>query len=581
MKTTKKLLATTMALLSLGTCVACNPFEGNNGDGTKIDTSKSQLYVSNYNGGYGTEWLNEVQTRFEETYKDVSFEKDKVGVQLVIRSDKDGYRGKELYEGFQGNRNEVFFSEKIAYYDFVNSNYLLDISDVMYDGQDGTAKYNTTDPNADTKTIASKLNDVQLNYLTKDGKVYAVPHYVGINGITYDIDLFDVNKLYFKKNSVASEDYALDKEANGGFQGTVAYTNLAGERSAGPDGYHGTYDDGLPATYDEFFTLCAYMQNLKGIQPFTISGQYSDAYITSLLSALTGDYEGYDQTMLNYTFDGTAKNLITVSQNGITPDATDTEIENSNGYELSRQAGKYYALQFLEGIKNYFDNSSKADEDSHVAAQTRYLRSSYKGESIAFLIEGNWWENEATSTFNAMAKDDDSYSKMNRRFGFLPLPKATNEQIGQGQTLVDNLYGFAFISKNIDAAKIELAKTFLKFCYSDYSLVKYTETTGTLKALNYEMDAASQAKLSEYGRQLWSLYTAETTKVVYQFSQNRLYLANQSNLELKSLFQTNLGTGAFTSIVKNGVKAKAYFEATVSFNSKTNWANKYGSYFEE
>ena len=579
-KTIKKVVALSLTALTLGVSTACNPFETLGPDeGEKINTDMSQLYLSNYNGGYGTEWLNEVKARFEDVYKEYSFEKDKKGVQVIIRSDKTGYSGQGLYDSMAGNRNDVFFSEAINYYDYVNAGYMLDISDVVNDIEE---QYNKLDENKDGKTILSKMTGEQIDYLTtSENKVYALPHYVGVNGITYDIDLFNTKQLYYAKNGVASEDYALDKDTYGGYSGKVAYTNLAGKKSAGPDGKHGTYDDGLPATYEEFFALCKYMASAaKGIQPFTMTGQYNDGYTSTLLSALTANYEGVEQTMLNYTFSGEAKNLAKVVDGNIVKDAQSTFITNKNGYELARQMGKYYALEFIEGIVSYFDNKSWADEDSHVAAQTRYLRSSYLGQPIAFLVEGNWWENEASATFKELAKADESYSKMNRKLGFMPLPKATNDEIGKGSTLIDNLFGFAFINGDIEESKIELAKTFLKFCYTDYSLVKYTTSTGTLKAMDYELDDTAYGQLSTFGKSVWDLYHDENTRVVYQYSKNPLYLNNQSTFKMHELFKTTSGAGVFTSLVKNGIKAESYFAGMNAYLSQTKWASAYAPYFD-
>ena len=47
----------------------------------EIDSSKTTLTVGNWNGGVGTEWLESAIKKFEEKYKDVSFEEGKKGVQ--------------------------------------------------------------------------------------------------------------------------------------------------------------------------------------------------------------------------------------------------------------------------------------------------------------------------------------------------------------------------------------------------------------------------------------------------------------------------------------------------------------------
>ena len=574
MKRKIKMLASCVlaTVISSGCLVACNPFESGEGIGDKIDNSMSQLYVSNYNGGFGSEWVYEAKARFEEVYKDYSFEPDKKGVQIIVRADKIGFAGAELYKGMEANKNEVFFTQAITYMDYVNDGYMLDISDLLND----TDKYNTLDPNNDGKTIASKMYPEQLSYFDVKGKSYAIPHYLGASGIIYDMDLFHKKSLYYARNGVQSENYASDKDTYGGFNGTVSYTNYVGNRSAGPDGKHGTYDDGLPATYDEFFALCSYMSGpAKGVQPFTMTGQYADTYIYWLLAALMADYEGKEQTLLNATLNGTAENLVTVSGNSIVKDTSDTPISASNGYELTRQAGRYHSLYFLEKIKSYFDNKSWADEDSHVSAQTRYLRSSSLNEGTAFLVEGVWWENEAEATFTEMAKADEAYSRMNRKFGFLPLPKVSNEQIGDSATLLDSLYSCAFINGNIDESKIDLAKTFLKFCCTDYSLEQYTIQSGTIKAFNYDISETAKTKLSGFSKSYWELYKSDNCEVIYQLSNNDIFRGAQDSFEISKCYKTTFGTGAFTSIVKQNKTAAEYFKGMIDYNSKEKWDSNF------
>ena len=83
-----------------------------------IDETKTQLYIGNVNQGFGDAWLRQgVKPRFEEMYKDVKFEDGKNGVQLIIR---DTDYGSSLISTIAGNRDEVFFSESVSYYQFVN-----------------------------------------------------------------------------------------------------------------------------------------------------------------------------------------------------------------------------------------------------------------------------------------------------------------------------------------------------------------------------------------------------------------------------------------------------------------------------
>lgn len=554
----KKLLVLCLAFVLMFASVGCSSGSDNGGRQETIDPNKTQLNVSNYNGGYGTEWLYAVKDRFEKEYANTSFEEDKTGVQIVVHSDKDGYLGRDLYQKMGITTDDVFFSESITFNDYVSSGYMLDINDVI------------TEVNFDGKTIESKMSEEQKNALKINGSYYCVPHYAAFTGINYDIDLFNSKKLYYAKDGAPSE-------AN--YIGTAKYTNLAGEKSAGPDGQYETYDDGLPATYDEFFALCGYMKNTKGITPFYWNGEYRTTYTNWILAALATDYEGKEQMRLNYDFTGTAKNLVTVSDSGITFDADDTEIVNSNGYELYRSAGRYYALKFFENIlKNdgYYHTDGFDGDVTNVTAQRNYLRSSQKGEPIAMLLEGIWWENEATDTFTSMAKRyGDEYAMANRRFGIMPMPKVSNDKIGEKTTLLDNNASYAFIRKNIDPKKVELAKLFLKYCYTDESLKEFTTIVGLPKALSYDMGTDAKWK-SAYSKNVWDLYA--NSDRVYPISQNKLYLNNQSAFVYFDTFITARQKSALEALY-SGVSAESYFSELISFRNKTYWENTFKRFF--
>ena len=84
-KLVKSVLAMILAVIMIVPMTACNRDPGLVG-GEPVEHSKTQLYVSNFNGGYGDEWLQKLAARFEEEYKDTSFEKDKMGVQVLVDS---------------------------------------------------------------------------------------------------------------------------------------------------------------------------------------------------------------------------------------------------------------------------------------------------------------------------------------------------------------------------------------------------------------------------------------------------------------------------------------------------------------
>lgn len=225
----KKIVSVALASI-IGTsfvsiCAGCSK------SGPKIDSSKTQLYVSNYNGGQGTAWLDAENStddligRFEEAYKDVSFEEGKTGVQVLVVPTKT--KGNTLISQMNGMGEEIFFQEDVPYGTAADAGKFLDITDVVNSVQ---AQDNVS------------ISETRLENLAVGGKYYAIPHYEIYDGITYDVDLFEDELLYFA-----------DERDNGNDGFLITKNDV---RSKGPDGDYDTWDDGLPASVDEFFKLC-------------------------------------------------------------------------------------------------------------------------------------------------------------------------------------------------------------------------------------------------------------------------------------------------------------------------------------
>ena len=155
-------------LLCLVLCVviAGSTFIGCGGDsGKKVDKNKTQLYVSNYDGGFGDEWLYSAKENFEALYENESFEEGKTGVQVWITPSE--LNGPSLINSVLGAREQVFIAQSVYYYDYLSSGCMLDISDVV------TGSLNEF---GEDNTIENKLLKEQQDFLKVGGKYYAVPH---------------------------------------------------------------------------------------------------------------------------------------------------------------------------------------------------------------------------------------------------------------------------------------------------------------------------------------------------------------------------------------------------------------------
>jgi hypothetical protein len=240
---------------------------------------------------------------------------------------------------------------------------------------------------------------------------------------------------------------------------------------------------------------------------------------------------------LNYSFDGTATNLIEVDANGNITELADVEIDKDNGYELAKQAGKYYALKFLQEI---IANDYAADGATNVmyeqlqAQEDFVLSDGSDTTDVAMLVDGCWWEMGADRTFKEIEQSIGVDARDN--FGWLPLPmptqagaddRAAKLSAGQkGYTLADTHNSLAFIGKHVSDDVYALCKDFLQFANTDESLAEFSIITNTPKALNYMMTADQKAEMSEYGRSLMEMQ--ENANIVYTFSKNTFYQANEA-----------------------------------------------------
>ncbi|MCI8413246.1 MAG: hypothetical protein HFE47_04030, partial [Clostridia bacterium] len=385
----KRLLVLLMGVLLLFSVASCaSPeVEGEEDNPTEdIDTSKTQLYINNYGGGYGSGWLRAVKERYEELHKDDVWEEGKRGVQIYISSPKTAATSAAI----RNNRDEVYFNEYSYYRSLKSDGVLLDLTEAV------TADLGDYGDTAG-KTIESKLTVQQREFfgIEENGSAhyYGLPHYAGYTGITYNVDLFDEKGYYFVDGYETKSKKFL------------FYYNSA-EKSAGPDGVKGTSDDGLPVTYDDFFLLLQQMQS-EGITPISWNGTHRDTYLSYLLQSLVADYEGAEQMMLNYTFSGTATDLGTVQNGVFVKDANPTEIRAVNGYDVYRQQGKYEALEFLRKLvvktnDDYHNTLAFNGGYSHMDAQRDFLYAGHDGvtDPIGMLVDGIWWQSEANATFN-------------------------------------------------------------------------------------------------------------------------------------------------------------------------------------
>ena len=511
---------------------------------SEYDATKASISVGTYEGGVGRAWLDDAAERFEKLHENSTFG-GKKGVQVLVDEHKVIYGGANLAE--QPLNRDIYFTEGVNYYTFVERGKAADITDIVTGslsafGEEGT--------------IEDKLNDGIKGFLTaKDGHYYMLPFYDGFYGFIYDVDLFEQEGFYFGDNGDFID--GLERGAD-----EASKKEFEESKANGPDGQDGTYDDGLPATYEQMLKLVEKIRS-SGFIPFCYSG--TTDYVDKAFRAYIADYEGYDDMILNYTFNGKANVVTSIDGDNVTTEEID--ITPDNAYELQKQAGKYYALNMEEklfGSTKYIGGSTNTM--GHTEAQRKFINSKYGNDAnrYAILAEGVWWENEAEDTFkeNETNRGD---KKSDRRFSFMPIPKA-NETLAGAQTMLSLNNSYGFINK--DSQNMELAKEFMRFLHTDAEMSKFSAKTSIPRSLNYSVLSEDRDTATHFGKSLIDMRA--TAKVIYPYSSTSLVLNNPTSFDEVMWFSTTkIGKTEYTSPMKvfqgGDASAAEYFNGLYAY----------------
>ena len=503
-----------LALSAVMAASCCSVF----GACSKAQNDPDTIYVKMYNGGFGTTWLSKAA----EEYKELT------GTSVSIKTYKnEGMSPANL----KSDNSELFFLQDAHYYTYVEAGVLADISDAIRD----------ENPYESDKTVESKLNNDQKEFLQYNGSYYALTHYIGNWGIIYDVELFENNHYYFKRGSDQNETYTGldDREIRSKF-----VTGKTDERGYGPDGRTGvedgidySLDDGLPATYADFWILCQRIINTNNI-PLVWSGLQRGTYVTSLMTSLISDYLGKEGMLRTFNFkEGeTIGELANFDEDGNIQNWNGTAtFDGTNGYEIYRQKAYYEGLSFIKELMDNYDKYGNgygtSDNFVYTDAQDQFIRSVTADQKIAMLIDGQWWENEANATFVAMANSDDKYSRENRRFGWMTLPKANVEKVEEGNrpTLLNTMDALCAVRASVSEEKLDKIIDFIQFLNTDEQLVKFTQETSAMRGLNYTLSEEELAGLTEFSQS------------VVRYTQNAdvLYTESNSTEYRYNLYDTN------------------------------------------
>lgn len=526
-----------IAAVLLAAVAAAGVLGGCGGNVQEIDSTKTQLYIGNFDGGMGSRWLDVYIDGFEEMYKDTPFEDGKTGVEVVPLNDKVMFEADTIQQSIANSTVNLFFTEGVSYYEFVDDGLLYDISDIVEANIPG-----------EEESIAAKLSEQQRSYYAVDGKYYGLPHYRTFRGIVYDIDLFNEKRLYIKSD------------------GTINGRSTDTDLSAGPDGNpETTYDNGLPATYEEFFKWCDYVKTYKNVIPICWTGAYKESYTKHLLDALRTDAQGYVGAQLLHSVNADAAvetTLISGFDEGV-PQTEKKTITRSNYKEVVKSEGVYYALKFLSTLieNNYYYSLSMNGTQTHELTHYDFLHSRFDPDTtpIAMMIEGTWWEEESNDIFASMAQTYDNASREERNFGFLPLPKADAAKAGP-QVLFDGNASMVFVNGNCDAVHADLAKKFIQYISTDANLQLFNTITGIARDYDFSLTAEQKASLTTFASSIDDLISANGGIVYgYALSRDNYLWSAVNRIDLnRARIGANVQTEPINAF-RTGVSAEEYF----------------------
>lgn len=558
----KRISALSLTAMTLFATVGCGGGGGGtssggatSGGGTSSSTNPDAIkfVIGNVDAGLGDEWLNAIATEFEKEYADWEGK----GVDVTIDNKSTEFATPQLVINMPSNPHDVYVLANSSYMTLKNANVLADVTDVLtaknYDEKGDLLEEGNTVAEDKKTSIASRMVSFYEEYYNlgteTEPSYFGMPFFSTPSGAIYDADYFNDKRLYMTKN--------------GQFGATQADVD-AGNAGVGPDGKSGTYDDGLPETYEQFKQLCATIKTRGGI-PFIFDTQH-EYQRNYALNQVWANYEGANDYMLNYSLSGHDNDM-------------NIDINDKNGYELLKQPGRLAMYTYAKDIvsSGWYDSEAYTANVSHTGAQMKYLFSAERGKRTAFLFEGSWWENESRDSFALMEEyyNNPDYGFGKRNFKLLPMPRfvgteGIKDQQNTRQVLTCTSAGNSMICVNANSKKMELAKEFIKFIHSRKMLALMSQTSSVLRPYEYEMTDEELKGATTFFNSIYTMWKDESVDVVYDVTTSKKITGNPSYFGNFHIYNE-----PFTKFIGNGgLTALAHYNAQTALYKSTDavWA---------
>ena len=131
------------------------------------------------------------------------------------------------------------------------------------------------------------------------------------------------------------------------------------------------------------------------------------------------------------------------------------------------------------------------------------------------LIENSWWESEASGTFSDMSvKYGQQWSKQNRRFGMMPVPKADDGGKSSDMTLLCT-GGDSVVCIYSGSTRTAMAEDFLRYLHSDEGLRIFNRYTGVSRPFYYDLLPSDLAQMTEFTRNMYGYVHDQQLPIVF------------------------------------------------------------------
>lgn len=474
----------------------------------KIDKNKTQIYISVYDGGTGTEWIDKLAKEWnarEEKYE-VVIVPEKQSVPNIIKNLQSGVTS--------ATSPSVYYTAEGGFSEAIYQDILEDLSPLLAkkpDGENGQTvgeKLGRTEGYAELwKAFASK----------NGGGMYMLPYADSVSGLVFDYDLFR-EQGWLIRAKVSD----LDKATSDGIPCELGSSGLvctrkcdyydAGETvmSAGKDGTFGTYDDGQPQTlaeWEQMLNTIKYTNiNNKGAKCFLWTGQFS-GYADQVVYMAMAQYAGLSEFETFYSYEGEV--TIDGQKERITPDT---------GYRVYSMDAYAEAIKFFDSYihnPDYYNSDSLNTSNSHEDAQSLFLlghrASQPQQPQSAMLIDGLWWENEARAMFNTIARTEPERAFGKRDYRFMLLPALNGQKgidgAGNGSVVAVQNSGALVVPKQKDADKLSKIYDFLSLTFTEENLRAFNVSTGVINPYKYAITEEDRTRLTPFAKSAYDLYS--------------------------------------------------------------------------